>query len=63
MPREFGPLTRAERFRDLSILVGAVSRALPLPETVWREVIEERLPRKFVKVNLRAFELGRALQA
>jgi len=46
-----------------SILVGAVSRALPLPETVWREVIEERLPRKFVKVNLRAFELGRALQA
>ena len=46
-----------------SILVGAVSCALPLPESVWREVIEERMPKKFVRVNLRAFELGRALQA
>ncbi|MEW6443328.1 MAG: indolepyruvate oxidoreductase subunit beta [bacterium] len=42
-----------------SVLVGAASRSFPLPVEIWREVIEERLPRKVVDVNLKAFEMGR----
>lgn len=45
-----------------SIMVGVVSRQFPFSESVWRKVIEERLPKRVVPVNLRAFETGRALE-
>jgi len=44
-----------------SIMVGAVSRELDVPERTWKKVIARRLPERFVSVNLKAFELGRAL--
>ncbi len=44
-----------------SVLVGAVSRELDVPEKTWKKVIARRLPERFVAMNLKAFELGRAL--
>jgi indolepyruvate ferredoxin oxidoreductase beta subunit len=42
-----------------SVLVGAASRHMDVPEEIWKRVITRRLPQKFVSLNLRAFELGR----
>lgn len=42
-----------------SVLVGAMSREIDIPEQSWRRAISERIPEKLVPVNLRAFELGR----
>ncbi len=42
-----------------SVLVGAMSREIDIPEESWRRAISERIPEKLVPVNLRAFELGR----
>ena len=39
--------------------VGALSRYLEIPESCWHEAIETMLPAKLVKVNLKAFTLGR----
>ena len=39
--------------------VGALSRYLKIPESCWHEAIETMLPAKLVKVNLKAFTLGR----
>ena len=44
------------------VLIGVLSRLMPLDEAVWREAIEETVPKKFLEVNLRAFDLGRAAQ-
>lgn len=44
-----------------SVLLGAVSRELDVPEKVWRKVITRYLPERFVSMNLKAFELGRGL--
>jgi len=45
-----------------SVMVGAVSRELPdVPEKTWKKVIARRLPERLVSVNLKAFDLGRAL--
>jgi len=44
-----------------SVMVGAVSRELQVPEKTWRKVIARRLPERFVEANLAAFDLGRAL--
>lgn len=44
------------------VLIGVLSRRMPLDEAVWREAIEETVPKKFLEVNLRAFDLGRAAQ-
>lgn len=43
------------------VLLGAVSRELDVPEKTWKKVIARHLPERFVAVNQRAFELGRAL--
>jgi indolepyruvate ferredoxin oxidoreductase beta subunit len=43
-----------------SVMVGAASRELNVPEETWKAVISRRLPERFVSVNLKAFELGRA---
>ena len=45
-----------------TILVGAVSRDLPVPESVWVDVIQKNLPKKIVPLNLGAFEVGRSLE-
>jgi indolepyruvate ferredoxin oxidoreductase beta subunit len=42
-----------------SVLVGAISREIDMPEELWKKAIAQRLPEKFVPVNLQAFELGR----
>jgi indolepyruvate ferredoxin oxidoreductase beta subunit len=43
------------------VLLGALSRHLTLPEKHWLEVIEKRVPRKYVDLNRRAFAAGRQL--
>jgi indolepyruvate ferredoxin oxidoreductase beta subunit len=43
------------------VLLGALSVGLDFDETLWREVIVDRVPPKTVDVNLRAFELGRSI--
>ena len=42
-----------------SVLVGAISREVDIPEENWKRAISQRLQEKFVAVNLHAFELGR----
>lgn len=44
-----------------TVLLGAVSKRLDIEEKYWREAIEKMVPKKALEVNLRAFELGRAL--
>ncbi len=41
------------------VLLGAISRLLPLPEGVWWGCLERRIPPKFADLNRKAFELGR----
>ena len=42
------------------VLIGVLSRLMPFDESVWRKAIAETVPKKFLEVNLRAFELGRS---
>jgi len=42
------------------VLLGAVSRLLPLPEEVWWECLAQRVPKKFLELNHVAFASGRA---
>ena len=42
------------------VLIGVLSGLMPFDESVWREAIAETVPKKFLEVNLRAFELGRS---
>jgi hypothetical protein len=32
---------------------------MDVPEEMWKKAISQRLPEKFVSMNLQAFELGR----
>ena len=43
------------------VLIGAVSPHLPIDEEHWRKAITERVPGKFLDVNLEAFRRGREL--
>jgi indolepyruvate ferredoxin oxidoreductase beta subunit len=43
------------------VLLGALSRHLDVPEKRWLDVIEERVPKKYVELNRRAFAAGREL--
>jgi indolepyruvate ferredoxin oxidoreductase beta subunit len=45
------------------VLLGAVSRLLPLPEDVWWKCLEQRVPKKFLDLNRVAFASGRACVA
>ncbi|NPV44600.1 MAG: indolepyruvate oxidoreductase subunit beta [Firmicutes bacterium] len=40
-------------------IIGALSNYLDIPEGIWEEVIENRVPPKTLKINLTAFEMGR----
>lgn len=42
------------------VLLGAVSRLLPLPEATWWDCLAERIPKKFLELNRVAFASGRA---
>lgn len=41
------------------VLLGALSAHLPYDVEVWRKVITERVPERFLEANLTAFDLGR----
>jgi indolepyruvate ferredoxin oxidoreductase beta subunit len=42
------------------VLLGAVSKLLPLPEETWWECLAQRVPKKFLELNRVAFTSGRA---
>jgi len=42
------------------VLVGALSTLVPFDESHWQTAMRERIPPRFLEVNLRAFDLGRA---
>ena len=42
------------------VLFGAMTHALGMDEIDWEAVIRETVPAKFVELNLRAYEAGRA---
>lgn len=44
-----------------TVLLGAVSKRLDIDEKYWLQAIEKMVPKKALEVNLKAFELGRAL--
>src|SRR3989339_190113 len=41
------------------VLLGAVSKFLPFPESYWQGVIRESVPEKTIDINLEAFKRGR----
>ena len=41
------------------VLLGALSALLPVEPQVWHEVLKERVPSRFMDLNLRAFSRGR----
>ncbi|MBC8448950.1 MAG: indolepyruvate oxidoreductase subunit beta [Chloroflexi bacterium] len=41
------------------VLLGALSTLLDVPESIWLEVIEKRVPARTVELNRRAFRRGR----
>lgn len=41
------------------VLLGAISRLVPLPEEVWWTCLEQRVPKKFLDLNRAAFSAGR----
>jgi indolepyruvate ferredoxin oxidoreductase beta subunit len=43
------------------IMLGALSALLALPEDVWKETLQERVPARHRESNLRAFEIGKEL--
>ncbi|MCI6732062.1 MAG: indolepyruvate oxidoreductase subunit beta [Lachnospiraceae bacterium] len=42
------------------VLMGRLSRYFDIPEETWKQAIRDCVPEKFVELNLKAFELGRA---
>ncbi|MFQ5612797.1 MAG: indolepyruvate oxidoreductase subunit beta [Anaerolineae bacterium] len=43
------------------ILLGALSKFLALPESIWNDVLNRRIPERFLAINRRAFALGQQL--
>jgi indolepyruvate ferredoxin oxidoreductase beta subunit len=55
-----GIATKAGNVKAVNVaIIGALSNYLDIPEGIWKEVIENRVPPKTLKVNLTAFEMGR----
>ncbi len=42
------------------VLLGALSTMLPIPEGIWLETLQHRIPEEYRQPNLRAFAAGRA---
>ena len=45
-----------------TVLLGAVSKKLSIPEVYWMKALEKMVPSKFLEVNKRAFLAGREFQ-
>lgn len=45
-----------------TVLLGAVSRYLPIDIAVWQRAVGKMVPARALEINLRAFEAGRAQQ-
>ncbi|NOY76996.1 MAG: indolepyruvate oxidoreductase subunit beta [Calditrichaeota bacterium] len=43
-------------------MLGTLSNDLEIPESIWTEVIQDKVPKKFLELNLKAFRAGRAVQ-
>lgn len=41
-----------------TVLLGVLSLFLPFQDTIWKEVIKEAVPEKFLDLNLKAFDEG-----
>lgn len=41
------------------VLLGALSGLLPVERTIWENVLKERVPARYMDLNLKAFEKGR----
>jgi len=46
-----------------TVMLGAASALIPIPEETWLSVLESRLPARFRDANLKAFAAGRVLAA
>ena len=44
-----------------TVLLGAVSKRLPIAENIWQQALEKMVPKKALEVNKAAFAMGRAL--
>jgi len=44
-----------------TVLLGAVSKRLPIEEVIWLQALEKMVPKKALEVNRTAFAMGRAL--
>ena len=42
------------------VLIGVLSRMMPFPEEDWLAALDETVPAKFLELNRKAFQLGRA---
>jgi indolepyruvate ferredoxin oxidoreductase beta subunit len=45
-----------------TVLLGAVSRHLPIDDSVWRKALQKMVPAKALDINLKAFQAGRSIQ-
>lgn len=43
------------------VLLGALSNFLPIPEDLWTNCLKSHLPPRSQEINLRAFQMGRAI--
>jgi indolepyruvate ferredoxin oxidoreductase, beta subunit len=43
------------------VMMGALSRLLKAPATMWEEIVKKRVPKRLVDLNLDAFQKGRGL--
>jgi len=51
---------QAGNYRTVNtVLLGALSKRMDIEESLWRNALEKLVPAKFLKENLKAFELGR----
>ena len=44
-----------------TVLLGAVSKRLPIAEPIWQQALQNMVPQKALEVNRQAFAMGRAL--
>ena len=45
------------------LMLGVMSGLLPIPEEIWREVIERRVPKGYTQLNLDAFSKAREIRS
>jgi indolepyruvate ferredoxin oxidoreductase beta subunit len=58
-----GLLDKLENKKTLNIsMIGILSKHLDIPNKIWEEVIKERVPTKFQKINLEAFKIGKEIK-